>query len=173
MDELFSLSLIDAVRRLSSGEITSEAYTRSLLSRIDMLEPRVQAFQFLDKERALELAREADRRLQCRAHTRLAAWRSRRREGHHRRARCGDRHGIADLQSLRAGDERGGRGPIARRRRAGARQGGDHGVRIPGSEQDAQPWNASIRRADRRAGRRLRSLPGSYRRRSGRRPTAR
>ena len=38
MNELFSLSLIDAVRRLSSGEITSEAYTRSLLARIDMLE---------------------------------------------------------------------------------------------------------------------------------------
>ena len=65
MNELFSLSLIDAVRRLSSGEITSEAYTRSLLARIDMLEPRVQAFQFLDKERALELAREADRRLRA------------------------------------------------------------------------------------------------------------
>jgi len=56
MNELFSLSLIDAVRRLTSGEITSEAYTRSLLSRVDMLEPRVQAFQYLDKERALELA---------------------------------------------------------------------------------------------------------------------
>jgi len=63
MNELFSLSLTDAVRRLISGEITSEAYTRSLLSRIDLLEPRVQAFQYLDKERALELARETDRRL--------------------------------------------------------------------------------------------------------------
>ena len=30
-----------------------------------MLEPRVQAFQCLDKERALELAREADRRRQA------------------------------------------------------------------------------------------------------------
>lgn len=63
MNELFSLSLVDAVRRLTSGEITSEAYTRSLLSRIDLLEPRIQAFQYLDKERALELAREADRRI--------------------------------------------------------------------------------------------------------------
>src|SRR5215831_20414946 len=65
MDEMFSLSLADAVRRLSSAEITSEAYTRSLLARIDLLEQRVQGFQSLDKERALELAREADRRLQA------------------------------------------------------------------------------------------------------------
>jgi Asp-tRNA(Asn)/Glu-tRNA(Gln) amidotransferase A subunit family amidase len=65
MDELFSLSLTDAVRRLSSGEITSEAYTRSVLARTDLLEPRIQAFQFLDKERAIELAREADRRLKA------------------------------------------------------------------------------------------------------------
>ena len=35
MDELYSLSLTEAVRRLSSGEMTSEAYTRSLLARID------------------------------------------------------------------------------------------------------------------------------------------
>jgi Asp-tRNA(Asn)/Glu-tRNA(Gln) amidotransferase A subunit family amidase len=65
MDELFSLSLTDAVRRLSSGEITSEAYTRSVLARTDLLEPRIQAFQFLDKERAIELAREADRRVKA------------------------------------------------------------------------------------------------------------
>src|SRR5215475_14082050 len=65
MDEMFSLSLADAVRRLSSAEITSEAYTRSLLARIDLLEQRVQGFQSLDKERALALAREADRRLQA------------------------------------------------------------------------------------------------------------
>jgi len=65
MDELLSMSLTDAVRRLSSGEITSEAYTRSVLARTDLLEPRIQAFQFLDKERAIELAREADRRLKA------------------------------------------------------------------------------------------------------------
>ena len=63
MDELYSLGLIEAVRRLSSGEMTSEAYTRSLLARIDQLEQRVQAWQSLNKERALELAREADRRI--------------------------------------------------------------------------------------------------------------
>ena len=63
MDELYSLSLIEAVRRLSSSEMTSEAYTRSLLARIEQLEQRVQAWQSLNKERALELAREADRRI--------------------------------------------------------------------------------------------------------------
>src|SRR5262252_3003143 len=63
MDELYSLSLIEAVRRLSSSEMTGEAYTRSLLARIEQLEQRVQAWQSLNKERALELAREADRRI--------------------------------------------------------------------------------------------------------------
>ncbi|HXX12374.1 MAG TPA: amidase [Burkholderiales bacterium] len=63
MDELYSLGLIEAVRRLSSGEMTSEAYTRSLLARVDQLEARVQAWQSLNKERALESAREADRRI--------------------------------------------------------------------------------------------------------------
>ena len=63
MHDLYSLSLAEAVRRLSSGEMTSEAYTRSLLARIDQLEERVKAWQWLDKERALEAAREADRRV--------------------------------------------------------------------------------------------------------------
>ena len=65
MLDLYSLSLAEAVRRLSSGEMTSEAYTRSLLARIDQLEERVKAWQWLDKERALESAREADRRVQA------------------------------------------------------------------------------------------------------------
>jgi Asp-tRNA(Asn)/Glu-tRNA(Gln) amidotransferase A subunit family amidase len=63
MDDLYSLSLVEAVRRLSSGEMTSEAYTRGLLARIDQIEERVQAWQWLDKERALQSAREADRRV--------------------------------------------------------------------------------------------------------------
>ena len=63
MDELHSLGLTEAVRRLSSGEMTSEAYTRGLLARIDQLEDKVQAWQTLDRQRALESAREADRRV--------------------------------------------------------------------------------------------------------------
>jgi Asp-tRNA(Asn)/Glu-tRNA(Gln) amidotransferase A subunit family amidase len=63
MDDLYSLGLAEAVRRLSSSEMTSEAYTRALLARIDQLEERVQAWQTLDKERAVEAAREADRRI--------------------------------------------------------------------------------------------------------------
>jgi Asp-tRNA(Asn)/Glu-tRNA(Gln) amidotransferase A subunit family amidase len=63
MDDLYSLSLVEAVRRLSSGEMTSEAYTRGLLARIDQIEDRVQAWQWLDKERALQSAREVDRRV--------------------------------------------------------------------------------------------------------------
>jgi Asp-tRNA(Asn)/Glu-tRNA(Gln) amidotransferase A subunit family amidase len=63
MDDLYSLGLAEAVRRLASSEMTSEAYTRALLVRVDQLEERVQAWQTLDKERALEVAREADRRI--------------------------------------------------------------------------------------------------------------
>jgi Asp-tRNA(Asn)/Glu-tRNA(Gln) amidotransferase A subunit family amidase len=63
MDDLYSLGLAEAVRRLSSSEMTSEAYTRALLARVDQLEERVQAWQTLDKGRAVETAREADRRI--------------------------------------------------------------------------------------------------------------
>ena len=65
MDERFGLSLAEAVRRLSSGEMSSEAYTRALLERVNALEERVLAWQTLDRERALGLAREADRRMQA------------------------------------------------------------------------------------------------------------
>jgi Asp-tRNA(Asn)/Glu-tRNA(Gln) amidotransferase A subunit family amidase len=65
MNDLYQMSLAEAVRRLASGEISSEAYVRSLLARVDQLEPQVQAWQLLDRERALEAAREADRRLQA------------------------------------------------------------------------------------------------------------
>ena len=65
MNDLYPMSLVEAVRRLSSGEVSSEAYTRSLFARIDQLEPQVRAWQLLDRGRALEAAREADRRLQA------------------------------------------------------------------------------------------------------------
>ena len=65
MDELFALSLAEAIRRLSSGEMTSETYTRALLNRIDQLDERVRAWQWLDPQRALDSAREADRRLRA------------------------------------------------------------------------------------------------------------
>lgn len=63
MDELHSLGLAEAVRRLSSGEMTSEAYARGLLARVDQLEDKIQAWQTLDRQRAIESAREADRRV--------------------------------------------------------------------------------------------------------------
>jgi Asp-tRNA(Asn)/Glu-tRNA(Gln) amidotransferase A subunit family amidase len=65
MNDLYLMSLAEAVRRLASGEISSEAYVRSLLARTDQVEPQVQAWQLLDRERALEAAREVDRRLQA------------------------------------------------------------------------------------------------------------
>jgi Asp-tRNA(Asn)/Glu-tRNA(Gln) amidotransferase A subunit family amidase len=65
MDDLFRLSLVEAVRRLASGELSSEAYTRSLLARIDKLDRSIEAWEALDRERAIELAREADRRLKA------------------------------------------------------------------------------------------------------------
>jgi Asp-tRNA(Asn)/Glu-tRNA(Gln) amidotransferase A subunit family amidase len=54
------MSLVDAARAIARGELTSESLTRSCLSRIARLEDRVQAWQWLDSERAMEIARQAD-----------------------------------------------------------------------------------------------------------------
>ncbi|MEO8630644.1 MAG: amidase [Betaproteobacteria bacterium] len=64
-DDLFALSLADVVRRLSSGELTCETYTRGLFDRIDQLDPLLMAWEALDRNRALEAARESDRRLRA------------------------------------------------------------------------------------------------------------
>ena len=58
--DLHSLAASDAAARIASGEITSEALVGACLDRIAALEPQVQAWAFLDRERALAQAKAAD-----------------------------------------------------------------------------------------------------------------
>jgi len=60
MSDLYKLGLHDAAKRIRSGKIKPSAYLQSLLARIDAAENSVQAWQWLDRERALELALAAD-----------------------------------------------------------------------------------------------------------------
>ena len=60
MTELYKLSLREAALRIRSGKLTSTDYTRDLIARIDVLEKDVQAWQWLDRARAIELAVRAD-----------------------------------------------------------------------------------------------------------------
>lgn len=58
---LARLTAADGARRIAAGEITSEALVSAVLSVTDVREPEIGAFAFLDRERALEQARRADR----------------------------------------------------------------------------------------------------------------
>jgi len=57
-----SLSATDAARRIREGVLTSEDLVQGCLERIRALEPKVQAWTFLDEEHALAQARAADER---------------------------------------------------------------------------------------------------------------
>lgn len=61
--ELHTLGLCDAAQAIRRGELSSEELTRALLERIERHENTVQAFQWMDPQRALDLARRADRQL--------------------------------------------------------------------------------------------------------------
>ncbi|MCW5621577.1 MAG: amidase, partial [Burkholderiales bacterium] len=65
MDDLYRLSLIDAVRRMTSGELSSERYTRSLLLRVREVDDAIAAWAHLDAEAALARARECDARIRA------------------------------------------------------------------------------------------------------------
>lgn len=56
------LSAGEAAQRIRDGALTSEELVRSCLERIRALEPKVQAWTFLDEEHALAQARAADER---------------------------------------------------------------------------------------------------------------
>ncbi|HEU4379263.1 MAG TPA: amidase [Hyphomicrobiaceae bacterium] len=58
--DLYSLTAAEAAASIAKGEITSEALVGACLDRIAALEPQVQAWAFLDRERALEQAKAAD-----------------------------------------------------------------------------------------------------------------
>ncbi len=60
MTDSYKLSLREAALRIRSGRLSSSAYTRSLLTRTATLEKDVQAWQWLDRPRALALAEAAD-----------------------------------------------------------------------------------------------------------------
>jgi len=61
--ELHTLGLLDAAQAIRRGDLSSEELTRALLERIERHEHAVQAFQWIDPQRVLDLARRADRRL--------------------------------------------------------------------------------------------------------------
>jgi Asp-tRNA(Asn)/Glu-tRNA(Gln) amidotransferase A subunit family amidase len=55
-------SAADAAREIAEGRLTSEELVQACLERIRVLEPKVQAWTFLDEEHALAQARAADER---------------------------------------------------------------------------------------------------------------
>ncbi|MGO9829661.1 MAG: amidase [Myxococcaceae bacterium] len=60
MEALETLGAKQAVRLLSRGELTAEALVAACLERISAEEPRVQAWEWLEPERALQQGRAAD-----------------------------------------------------------------------------------------------------------------
>jgi Asp-tRNA(Asn)/Glu-tRNA(Gln) amidotransferase A subunit family amidase len=65
MDELYRLSLVDAVRRMASGELSSETYVRGLLLRCRDMDEGIEAWAWLDPEQAIRRARECDARIKA------------------------------------------------------------------------------------------------------------
>ena len=61
--QLYCMGLREAAQAIRRGDLSSEDLTRALLERIAGHENTVQAFQWIDPARALDLARQADRRL--------------------------------------------------------------------------------------------------------------
>lgn len=58
--DLTALSVTEAAARIASGDLLSEDLVRACLDRTAQLEPGVQAWTFLDRDRSLEQARSAD-----------------------------------------------------------------------------------------------------------------
>jgi Asp-tRNA(Asn)/Glu-tRNA(Gln) amidotransferase A subunit family amidase len=69
MTDLFKLGLREAAQRIRAGRLQPSHYMASLLERIERLEGQVQAWEWLDRARAIEAARQAD---QADAHWRAA-----------------------------------------------------------------------------------------------------
>ena len=57
---VLSLTATETAARIAKGEVTSQELVSAYLDRIRKLEPQVQAWAFLDRERALEQAKAAD-----------------------------------------------------------------------------------------------------------------
>ena len=65
MTDLTKLPAVEAAARIAKGDLTSEALVKAYLARIDELEPSIRAWAFLDRERALAQARQADQEWQA------------------------------------------------------------------------------------------------------------
>jgi Asp-tRNA(Asn)/Glu-tRNA(Gln) amidotransferase A subunit family amidase len=65
MDELYRLSLVDAVRRMASGELSSETYVRGLLLRCREADDAIEAWARLNPDEAISRARECDARIKA------------------------------------------------------------------------------------------------------------
>ena len=61
MKELNRLSAVEAAKKLATREISAEQYLRSCLDRIDEREKDVRAFAFINREGAVERAKELDK----------------------------------------------------------------------------------------------------------------
>ena len=61
MTDLFQLSAVAAAQKIRAGELSAYALTRACLDRIEALDGDIHAWAFLDAERALAQAHEADR----------------------------------------------------------------------------------------------------------------
>ena len=86
-----------AIDALRSGALSCTALTQSLLDRIDATDANVQAWAWLDRERALAAARALDARRTSGGGS-TARRRPDRRQGHRRDRRHADADGIADLR---------------------------------------------------------------------------
>jgi len=62
MKELLALSIKEALAKMASGELTSEALTKAYLDHIDEKEADVEAFLYINGEAALERARAVDQK---------------------------------------------------------------------------------------------------------------
>ncbi|MDT2019634.1 amidase [Methylocella sp. CPCC 101449] len=61
MTDLFQLSAVEAAQKIRAGELSAYALTRACLDRIEALDGDIRAWAYLDAERALAQAHEADR----------------------------------------------------------------------------------------------------------------
>jgi aspartyl-tRNA(Asn)/glutamyl-tRNA(Gln) amidotransferase subunit A len=62
MTDLIDLNLVEAAKALKSRTISSRELTLAFLDRIEKLEPRLHAFLYINREKALQCASEADAR---------------------------------------------------------------------------------------------------------------
>ena len=138
VDELTTLTGLQAQRLLSDGKITALELTEACLARIAADEPRVQAWAFLDPELARAQARRCDEARRARPAAGAAARHPGRRQGHHRHPRHADRERHRAARRAPADPGRRGGRAAARRRRGDPRQDRDHRARRLSSGQDAQ-----------------------------------